>query len=665
MSVSRASTQTLGREDAIQYRNQSHDDSGPEHINLDVLDKIYQGPPPKRLIIGIDFGTTYSAVSYVDIPEGCPSESIDPSTIKTIQGYPSGSSFNPNDQMLMEVPTEVIYPLDSHFRDNSLLNHVEPETDSESDPDVQHESPDSTFSVPMDDRGPRDEDEDGDISMMTDPSSQFRWGYEVHDLWSIPATHSDNTNQPLSRFKLLLDGSQRTQRIRDDLNDTLVNLKRRKVIKKPLHVIADFLTHLLAHTQSELQKKGFDDSYHREIVLSVPAIWTEKACRDMQSCLAEAMQRANFQNVDIQNNSIENLFIVSEPEAAAAYMLGASLRIKHGDTFVLLDAGGGTVDANTYQVSKEDPLRLTNEVVAPGGGLHGSSYLNEGFREYLLNLLKDETYLEHGTETIKGIVEKYMIDKFEYQIKRCHDCSKPPGVKLFPISHLRDNQSKGFRRGSAVIRTSIIDGIFQQHLVGIGNIMEQQITEAKRAGCKVNKVVLIGGFGTSVSLIQYLEDRLAGYCTRENEQITLIRPEEGKAIINAVASGAVIRALNKSRGPERIARSSYGILRTEPFREHKEHEGLHPSYDPHDGQAYIKGTIDWVLKLGQVVAPVWQWAEKVGEIVVDFSFLRTEGLIAPIDPTFNENGQRIGKRHYKVNFTMAIRVVDRDLECKY
>lgn len=87
------------------------------------------------------------------------------------------------------------------------------------------------------------------------------------------------------------------------------------------------------------------------------------------------------------------------------------------------------------------------------GGLHGSSYLNQGFREYLLNLLKDETYLEHGTETIKGIVEKYMIDKFEYQIKRCHDISKPPGVKLFPISHLRDNQSKGFRRGSAVIRT--------------------------------------------------------------------------------------------------------------------------------------------------------------------------------------------------------------------
>jgi hypothetical protein len=67
-----------------------------------------------------------------------------------------------------------------------------------------------------------------------------------------------------------------------------------------------------------------------------------------------------------------------------------------------------------------------------------------------------------------------------------------------------------------------------------------------------------------------------------------------------VASGAVIRALNKSQGPERIARSSYGILRTEPFGEHEEHEGLNPSYDPHDGQPYIKRTVDWVLKLVQL-----------------------------------------------------------------
>ncbi len=58
-------------------------------------------------------------------------------------------------------------------------------------------------------------------------------------------------------------------------------------------------------------------------------------------------------------------------------------------------------------------------------------------------------------------------------------------------------------------------------------------------------------------------------------------------------------------------------------------------------------------------------AEVVGEIVVDFSFLRTEGLIQPIDGGFNKNGKRVGRRHYRVTYTMVIKVIDRDLRCKF
>jgi hypothetical protein len=58
-------------------------------------------------------------------------------------------------------------------------------------------------------------------------------------------------------------------------------------------------------------------------------------------------------------------------------------------------------------------------------------------------------------------------------------------------------------------------------------------------------------------------------------------------------------------------------------------------------------------------------AEKVGEIVVDFTFLRDQGLIQPIDGSVNERGKRVGKRHYKVTYTMAIKVVDRDLQCQF
>lgn len=37
------------------------------------------------------------------------------------------------------------------------------------------------------------------------------------------------------------------------------------------------------------------------------------------------------------------------------------------ETFVLIDAGGGTTDLGLYRIANENPLRLKNEVNAPSG----------------------------------------------------------------------------------------------------------------------------------------------------------------------------------------------------------------------------------------------------------------------------------------------------------
>ncbi|KAL2211435.1 hypothetical protein CC79DRAFT_1392753 [Sarocladium strictum] len=691
MSFSRSSTVTLGRENAPapnpNRQHQLEDDYvRPEPINLGLLDEDHGDPFPKRLIIAVDFGTTYSAVSYVDVPQGCPSYSVHPRSIRSIGNYPENYNYHYNDPMGMEVPTEVIYPLDRHFRDHFNLDIPE-----------EHSANGNEDGDPV-------PDEDGDISMLSNALDEFRWGYRVHEVWNRPATHSNTTNQPLARFKLLLDNSEMTESVRRDVRHTINALKRKHVIQGPLHVIADFLTYLLEHTRAELHRQGFDDSYEKEMILCVPAIWTQKACRDMQACLAVAMKRANFTRADLQNKSIENLFIVSEPEAAAAHMLSTSAEIKAGDCFVLLDAGGGTVDANTYRVSREEPLRLETEIVAPGGGLHGSSYLNEGFRDYIEDLLAEETYLNDGIETIHGIAEKITFEQFEKRIKRGFNYNQPTARKEIYVRGLRDNSTKGFRNGCIQIPRLKIQEIFFKHLNAIVEIVKNQLREARRKGYTVEKVVLIGGFGTSISLSQRLQEFLLEYSQEYDCNVTLMEPQQGTSIINAVASGAVLRALNKANGPERIARSSYGILRTEHFGQYHEHAGLKPSYDRHDGMPYIKATIDWVLKLGERVPSVWQcepftcshtfdvWpvlpficreilyvsdistrshyrrthpnnqgAECVGDIEVDFSSLRDQ--LAPVEPIVNRNGQKVGKRHYRIDFTMAIKVVDRDLEC--
>ncbi|KAK8087694.1 hypothetical protein PG997_002655 [Apiospora hydei] len=636
----------------------------------------------KRLIIAIDFGTTYSCVS-----------------IESIENYPNDQDPDAASPMKKQVPTELMYPKTADFRAKEGL----PDLDDEDEPREASGLDDADSDIDMTDADDKTVQQYID-ELLLDNSAMLNWGYSVHESQSLPKVHSDPGNKPLARFKLLLDTSPMTEEVRHSLQDTIESLQKRKIIKKPLQLIADFLTCLLRHTKEELADQGYDDSWPLEIVLCVPAIWTQKACRDMQSALAVAMEKTNFKGVDIQNNSIENLFIVSEPEAAAAYVLAWSPEIQSGDTFVLLDAGGGTVDANTYTISNTAPLRLTHEVVEPGGGLFGSSYLNEGFRKFLKESLKDELYLEQGADTIDSIVERIMMEMFEYKIKRSFEYYKVKArVRRIPVQGLLDNKKKYFRDGCLHVPLQTIKALFDPLLQGIVSVMDDQIVKAIAKGSLVEKVVLIGGFASSEkALVKYIENHLEKFNAENDCHIKLVKP---KHATTAVASGAVLRAFNKELGPKRLARSSYGILRTEPFGECKEHEGLRPYYNPFDGQPYIKDTVDWILKLGSEVPPVWKksfdcehlipcWpvqplictellyvsdhatqshyrlkdvrnagAEKVGEIVADFTFLRDQGWLLPTEPGTNSKGKPVGRRHYKVEYKIEIEVVDRDLKC--
>ncbi len=86
------------------------------------------------------------------------------------------------------------------------------------------------------------------------------------------------------------------------------------------------------------------------------------------------------------------LHVISEPEAAALYTLDVldPHGLKIGDTFMLCDAGGGTVDLITYKVSSLKPILKFAEASPGSGSLCGASYLNRGFREYLEEKLGNE-----------------------------------------------------------------------------------------------------------------------------------------------------------------------------------------------------------------------------------------------------------------------------------
>ena len=102
--------------------------------------------------------------------------------------------------------------------------------------------------------------------------------------------------------------------MRAELDPILRRLKRKKIVKENEDVIADYLARLFMHTKARLEEEGvISDATPIEHVLTVPAIWTAEACRKMQKAMAIAMEQAKF-------GAVENLFLVSEPEAAASYV---------------------------------------------------------------------------------------------------------------------------------------------------------------------------------------------------------------------------------------------------------------------------------------------------------------------------------------------------------
>ena len=107
--------------------------------------------------------------------------------------------------------------------------------------------------------------------------------------------------------------------------------------KKAVDYASDYLTAVCDHIMKESLIKHFGKEFLKNqqisYVLTVPAIWSDKA-KDLTK---QAAYRAGIQR--------RNLVLITEPEAAALYCatLCKEVDLDVGDRFLICDAGGGTV----------------------------------------------------------------------------------------------------------------------------------------------------------------------------------------------------------------------------------------------------------------------------------------------------------------------------------
>ncbi|KAK1831182.1 hypothetical protein QBC39DRAFT_372068 [Podospora conica] len=401
------------------------------------------GPPGETLVVALDFGTTFSGVSYAF--------STDKETIYTIKNWPGAE-----DKIVPKAPTVIQYEIDS--------------------------------------------------------KTSFKWGYDVDPL-------ADNK---ITNLKLLLDPDQP----RPYLVPTHVEDEMAKLPKSPVEVISDYIGAMFKHAIVEIDSESLDptflDNFEKRFVLTVPAVWSDKA----KNMTLEAAKRAGISHVEM----------ITEPEAAALLTLDTakSKGLKVGDAVVICDAGGGTVDLVAYEIVSINPLKL-RALSAPSGGICGSVMVNKLFEEEVRKVVKDGPY----RKLRKSPAYQSALAEFDVHLK--------PGFRgrddknkfvSFPMAGLRSNKAAGLVSNSMTLSGTTMARIFDPIIQEIQTLVSDQMKSVKCEKLKEGKpqvikaIFLVGGFGSSAYLKSAIE--------KANPGVLVIQPKEAWS---AIMKGAVMSAL--------------------------------------------------------------------------------------------------------------------------
>ncbi|KAK6337277.1 hypothetical protein TWF730_002683 [Orbilia blumenaviensis] len=374
------------------------------------------------------------------------------------------------------------------------------------------------------------------IAYGTPPEPEILWGNQI----------KHNTKAPIySCMKLKLDedmsGPGRFRRFlaliaRDmvgmdieDANET-PNEPPEYPGKSTVDMVADYLTKVRETTWDVLEQqygKVLFSSMKKELVVTVPAVWSERA----KNLTLKAVNRAEF--------NASKIFLLSEPEAAAIYTLkgireGPSRDdIKIGDVFVLCDAGRSTVDLISYKITQLEPNLSVEEAAIGSGGKCGASYVESEFLSWLEKWIGSEAF--HKIPIEKTRHDSQMMASFENNKSYFSGDDDEMEIRIPAESGIQNSEELNIDEGTLTLSTAQMKQIFNPCINGTIQLIDGQVTAVMKSGLGKPKMVLVvGGFGRN----KYLYRKIQEYCSTRG-----IGTRQPKFPWSAVARGAVCRGL--------------------------------------------------------------------------------------------------------------------------
>lgn len=400
-------------------------------------------------------------------------------------------------------------------------------------------------------------------------AEQMRWGFQVRP------------DEPRLRcLKLLLDPRQPIPSYvsLDDIRQQL-----RASGKSVATVVAEYLSALFVHTKEILVRRygaQFVATTKIHVVLTVPAVWSD-AASDATLKAAEAAGMG------------KDITLISEPEAAAVYTLQA-IQPNHltvGHNFIVIDAGGGTVDLITYGIKQLTPLRL-EEIVPGSGGCCGAAFLNVRFQDFVRGKLGDTVFNKLREKKPRSWLTA--LKYFEDYVKRNFD---PEEEMIFniPFPGVPDNAAGGIEQGFMCMETSEVWSLFKPIIKDIVKLVDDQISAVQAKGQSVNGLILVGGFGQSECLLKCLRARFS----KPKHMLEVMQPVNAWT---AVVRGAVLRGLE---GAElvlnRKSRRHYGVT-CDPKFDPLVHPASCRYWDQYTEIHRARDQMRWYIKKGDTVS---------------------------------------------------------------
>ncbi|XP_045189848.2 heat shock 70 kDa protein 12B-like isoform X1 [Mercenaria mercenaria] len=391
------------------------------------------------------------------------------------------------------------------------------------------------------------------------------FGYEAENQYMELADKDEHKNYYyFRRFKMLLFGAlgkhlTKKTKVMDEMGKELLAvdvfaMSIKFMVDDLMVVVNQRLTGIITETDIHW-------------VLTVPAIWSDPAKQFMRHAATKA------------GIATERLTIVLEPEAASLYcrhlpvnttVSDGSLTISEfptGSKYMVLDAGGGTIEITVHEVQSQYTLR---EVRAANGGDWGGIMVDKAFENFLCDLVGETVFdtFKH-LETVDWL---HLSREFEFKKQAAGTQSEGNVIMHFPVSltdlfetdkerkmSIKDTivaskygKTVELKRDKLKISHSTVDKLFEVSIQQIVMHVQKLMNDERMADIKA--VLMVGGYSESPLLQRAIKSALPG--------IHILIPQEASS---AVLRGALIFGHNPMTITERVLKYTYGIDKYKPF----------------------------------------------------------------------------------------------------